>query len=173
MHVTTAAFNMAPRVTVILSVDIMSASSYWCWICYFRDEGRFHISPLSLSQRSNHRTECCTAPGWFLAARKKGSGNCHLNQPCFYLSFRWVNILHAWTVNSWNKLVKNPKTHCSKHLSTFSSMPDISSSTIYIKLITASTFPPFPPCLTFPHPHTYFCIFDWLHVSYSYLSVQW
>ena len=26
-----------------------------------------------------------------------------------YLSFRWVNILHAWTVNSMNRLVKNPK----------------------------------------------------------------
>ena len=39
--------------------------------------------------------------------------------------YRSVNILHAWTVNS----VKNPKTHCSNHLSSFSSMPDISSST--------------------------------------------
>ena len=25
------------------------------------------------------------------------------------LSFRWVNILHSWTVNSVNRLIKNPK----------------------------------------------------------------
>ena len=165
MHVITAAFNMAPWVTVILSVDIMSASSYWCWICYFwiSDEGRFHISPLSLSQRSNHRTECCTAPCRLVPSCKE-KGNCLLNQPFF------ISVLGEWTyymygrLNSWNKLVKNPKTHCSNHLSTFSSMPYISSSTIYITLIAAITFPPFPPCLTFPHPHTNFCIFDWLYM---------
>ena len=32
-----------------------------------------------------------------------------LQQATFSLSFRWVNILHAWTVNSVNRLVKNPK----------------------------------------------------------------
>ena len=33
-------------------------------------------------------------------------------QAICYLGFRWVNILHAWTENSVNRLVKNPKTNC-------------------------------------------------------------
>ena len=30
-------------------------------------------------------------------------------QVIYYMSFRWVNILHAWTVNFVNKVLKNPK----------------------------------------------------------------
>ena len=41
------------------------------------------------------------------------NSNCTLKlsfqQATCCLSFRWVNILHAWTVNSVNRLVKNPK----------------------------------------------------------------
>ena len=33
-----------------------------------------------------------------------------------YLSFRWVSMLHAWTVNSVNRLFKNAIIHSSNHL---------------------------------------------------------
>ena len=39
-----------------------------------------------------------------------------LFKPFFcYLSFIWVSMLHAWTVNSANRLFKNARTHYSNH----------------------------------------------------------
>ena len=46
---------------------------------------------------------------------KKGMS---FQQTVCYMSFRCVNILHAWTVNSANRLVKN-----SKHITSFTSPP--------------------------------------------------
>ena len=58
-----------------------------------------------------HGETLSTAPA--TAHRYTTNRELSFQQAICYLSFRWVNILHAWTVNSVNRLVKNPKTHYS------------------------------------------------------------
>ena len=67
---------------------------------------RTMLSGFSHSKCSEHLTSC-----W-----KEMS----FQQAICYLSLRWVNILYAWTVNSVNRLVKNPK-----HITTITFTPSL------------------------------------------------
>jgi len=54
-----------------------------------------------------------TASDQKLEAGTAINGELSFQQAICYMSFRWVNVLHAWTVNAVKRLVKNPKTHYS------------------------------------------------------------
>ena len=91
----TAQVVLNASVTHLAATQHMRQNSVRCRLESSLYQERTMLSGFSHSKCTEHLTSC-----W-----KEMS----FQQAICYLSLRWVNILYAWTVNSVNRLVKNPK----------------------------------------------------------------